>query len=618
MNDSRVQFWLNQLKALPTSLSRPHWELPTEAWSFALRNHPDKDYVKFILFNNNNGWTITKNENIECKGTKENYKAKVDFIVTALEKVYKRVTSNYIWGPFTSIEQLPTELHDPTFWPQFYKEELGGLNPKVRILTDFSNSTLGPSFNDNLTQDEKTCSYVTIKNIIRTIWENKLVWLWAMDAHEAYYRVPIRDRFLRYMGFRLCGLIFFYTCLVMGMASSCQVYSEFANVVCWIIINNEQHLFLNNNNPLLLHYIDDFFSGHQSLAGAILQYNAVLWWWQFLGIPTQIKRCIKPTRILPYLGYIFNTFTMSLSIQPRRLAKYKTTAQKIKYLFKQKIKVKVNHLQSMVGQFRSIQVVYPYIIPFLRRWEAITSRMDKDTYIEITKPMIDHLDVVLAAVDDATHNSVPFEWLLFPAKIATVQFITDAATGFGVGGYIHTKNGDIFQTKWKSTNNWNQFKFKPDIVFMELLGVVAAVQLFAQQYHSQPILLRCDNWAVCAIFAKKCACFYRPDLNALMAVLCTILSKYHIWAWITHIRGVDNKLADALSRFEPLPLNTVPFKLQKKPLPSTKVVESLLDCYYDHYDYLTRFKPISDCDCDESGKGKTIHNIVNGIQPYKD
>ena len=155
----------------------------------------------------------------------------------------------------------------------------------------------------------QSITYLSLREILVTIVEGNLQWMWAIDALEAYYRVPIKDKYLRFHGIKLAGMTFFFCCLVMGMAAACKVYTEFADVVAWIVTDNNKHLFTQFLNGwdesdgirnLLLHYIDDFSSGHPTKIGAEAQFKAILWWWRLLGIPTQDRKCIHPTQRLPY------------------------------------------------------------------------------------------------------------------------------------------------------------------------------------------------------------------------------------------------------------------------------------------------------------------------------
>ena len=45
------------------------------------------------------------------------------------------------------------------------------------------------------------------------------------------------------LGIKLCGMYFFYCSLVMGLAPSCRVYTEFADVVMWAVIHSNSAIF---------------------------------------------------------------------------------------------------------------------------------------------------------------------------------------------------------------------------------------------------------------------------------------------------------------------------------------------------------------------------------------
>ena len=61
--------------------------------------------------------------------------------------------------------------------------------------------------------------------------------------------------------------VFYYTCVIIGLASACQMYNEFADYIVWIIIAQHAHLFIATidgiENVLIKHYLDDFIIGHQ-------------------------------------------------------------------------------------------------------------------------------------------------------------------------------------------------------------------------------------------------------------------------------------------------------------------------------------------------------------------
>jgi len=197
-----------------------------------------------------------------------------------------------------------------------------------------------------------------------------------------------------------------------------------------------------------------------------LQFRTVKLKWGALGIPANDLKCIAPTRTLEYLGYIFNTLRWTLDIPKARILKYLTNARAVRVHAYSRKRIKNRVLQSLVGQFRSLQVVYPYIIPFLRGWESITSRNTSNARVEITPRMLTDLELIEVAINDARYNAMPMRWIVYPRDAADFTIVTDAATTIGVGGYLHVNGGRWYKRMWADTSRWSTHEHKPDIVFM--------------------------------------------------------------------------------------------------------------------------------------------------------
>ena len=627
-NDPEIAALIKKLEAMePPQIITSH-NLNQFYWKWALRNHPDKELVAKTLDNVDKGWTPTE-QPLVCSGMRRNYEAALGSIRFGLKKLIERLDKNYVMGPYASESELPEILENPTIWGQFFKNEDkikdGKLILKRRLLTDFSDESMGVSFNDCLTQAEKTTAYPTIPHLCKWILDNNMVWLWSMDAYEAYYRVPVRKQFMRHLGFRCVGFLFFFTCLVMGMASACKLYTEFADIVCWIIIHNSADIFksLITQQVLLKHYIDDFIGGAPMKTKAQLQFRTVKTNWNALGIPANDLKCISPTRKLAYLGYIFNTWTWCLEIPQHRIRKYTINAEEVRKHAYSHTKIRNRILQSLVGQFRSLQMVYPYIIPFLRSWESITSRNAPNAMVRITPRMLTDLKVIEVAVNDARNNTMPMRWIVYPRDSADFTLVTDAATTLGVGGYQHKNGGLWYKRMWADTKRWSTHKYRPDIVFMELLGVVAPLIMWAKEWKSKAVHVYCDNSAVVSLLISKCACFRRPDLNALLAKLATIAIRGRFYVWIDHIEGAKNKVSDNISRNVEwteedmrtcaATIGKEPVRLAREEWQCTAMIEELLDCFYDNIEELMTLRhQKAECSCDmDQWRQCAVHKAVN-------
>jgi len=86
------------------------------------------------------------------------------------------------------------------------------------------------------------------------------------------------------------------------------------------------------------------------------------------------------------------------------------------------------------------------------------------------------------------------------------------------------------------------------IVWKELYVIVCAVHSWGHLWTKQKILFHCDNAAVVDIWCKGST--RDPETMALVHMLYLRAACHNINIIITHISGVNNCIADSLSRFQ--------------------------------------------------------------------
>ena len=268
--------------------------------------------------------------------------------------------------------------------------------------------------------------------------------------------------------------------------------------------------------------------------------------------------------------------------------------------------MKTRDIMTIVGQFRSIQCTYPYIVPFLRRLEEAIARKARSNYhgdIRITMEMVKDIDVIRTAVY-ASKRPMSFEWFLKvkERKVCDVEVYTDAATTIGVGGFVNQDGGGHFQFLWREYPEWND-RHHPDITYMELFGVVLAAKLWGKRFNRLAVGFWCDNWASVMMAIRKVACFHRRDLNDLLRELCQSVMKHDHHYWIRHIPGVKNIIADAISRNEIVPAAAMRQQgiqyLEKQRTDCRQMAIEMLDrTWFKHTHYIQRVRHEKHCHCD--------------------
>ena len=155
-----------------------------------------------------------------------------------------------------------------------------------------------------------------------------------------------------------------------------------------------------------------------------------------LGIPTQLRKCASPSTKIKYLGYNFDTIKEEVSMPSDKIYRYLSDVNWLIDAFLSKRRVKIITFQKIVGKLRSLQNVYVYMIPFLRRLEEIcSSHSNNHHFTKIDGETYRDLLFIKKLLLDASQNSMPMKFLLHPKDNCDVKVLTDASTKFGVGGY---------------------------------------------------------------------------------------------------------------------------------------------------------------------------------------
>ncbi len=115
---------------------------------------------------------------------------------------------------------------------------------------------------------------------------------------------------------------------------------------------------------------------------------------------------------------------------------------------------------------------------------------------------------------------------------------TDASSEIRYGAFW---NGHWIQARWLQALQQHSIQWK------ELYAVVMACEVWGHLWPNKRILFYCDNMAVVHLWRSGLS--KAPFLMHLVRALFFVAAKHNFHVSITHIAGVNNSIADALSRF---------------------------------------------------------------------
>ena len=125
-----------------------------------------------------------------------------------------------------------------------------------------------------------------------------------------------------------------------------------------------------------------------------------------------------------------------------------------------------------------------------------------------------------------------------------LQLYTDASGSLGYGDFLAR---EWFQRHWLPHYTLSQ-KMGISIECQELFSIYLACILWGPRWSGKRIRMWCDNKSVVAGINPKH--FKSPRVMDLIRAITLLTLQYNFAFTATHIPGLDNSIADSLSRFQ--------------------------------------------------------------------
>lgn len=494
-----------------------------------LHGYPDKDFVKYLITGLREGFdtglTAVPSVSFQCPNL---LSAKRDpsTVDTLLEG---EVQKGYLLGPFStppfeSYRINPIGLAEKKF------------SGKKRLIVDFSaphENDDHPSINSLIRKEDFSLKYVKIDDAIQKIREfGPGSMLCKTDIVDAFKLIPIHPTLWHLHGVCWKEKFYFYKRLAFGCRSSPKIFDTLSVAICWIAKNNY-------GLEVILHLLDDFLTVDRP--GNCAQRTMALLTHIFgkLKIPLSPPKTIGPALALEYLGIILDSQKMEARLPQEKLTRLRQVLKDFLALKSCTRKQAQRLLGYLVFACRVIPIGRPFISQFIS--------LIKQT----------HSHHYRVSVDDECRKDL-LMWLHFlniwngislfvdktVTRAADLHLYTDASGTLGYGGFFQ---GKCFQGRWPS-NLECLTDGATSIAFKELFPIVMAAHLWGHAWSRKRIAFHSDNQATVAILNKGRS--PSPAINVLMRKL-SVMAATHGFAFSgIYIPGIDNGIADALSRFQ--------------------------------------------------------------------
>jgi hypothetical protein len=375
----------------------------------------------------------------------------------------------------------------------------------------------------------------------RKIHPNTALVLFKSDVSAAYRRLPLHPLWQIKQIVTIDNIRHVDRCTSFGGRGSCRDYTAFMGLVLWIAI------FVKLLADLF-GYIDDNFSFEEE--GNVMWYNPyccyyptkqtkLLMLWDEIGLPhDKSKQEYAP--VLRIIGFMVDPKLMRVSMDEEDRSRLIQQVSAFTAIAPGGTRRSLQEFQQLAGWINWSFNVFPLLKPALSNvYAKIGGKSETHAKIFVSKAVVGDLEWFLSHVR-RSKGVYLFEEVDWNAQQADVTMFTDACLS-GLG-FFFERSQEGFQCIVP------QDPPKNTIFYFEALAVVSAVDA-ATRLRPVPtrLLIFSDNTNTVDMFHSLRAL---PPYNNLLKFTVSLLLEYKIALRVAHIAGVDNVVADSLSRFE--------------------------------------------------------------------
>ena len=390
------------------------------------------------------------------------------------------------------------------------------------------------SLNANIPIEEFTLQYIRIDDAIALILKHGPgCYMTKTDIESAFRIIPVHPDDWELLGMSWKGHYYFDKALPFGLRSAPYLFNQFSDALEWVVKN---HL----NIPSIIHILDDFFIAQpppSSVCATAL--CRVLTLFEELNVPLAPNKTFRPTQVLEFMGITLDSVRMEARLPLDKLCH----ARSLLASWASKQTCHLRDLQSLIGTLQfACRVISPGR-PFMQRIINLTrgdSSPKRKLYLtpEFTK------DILMWQFFLEKWNGVSLFLPPFTQSSPEIHLFTDAAGAIGFGAFF---DNQWLQGEWLPSHQLNPAS-GISITWQELYPIYLACMLWAPLWSNKRICFYCDNQAAVAILSSKSSKI--PRIMNLVRLITLQTLQFNFTFTAKHVPGVDNGIADSLSRFQ--------------------------------------------------------------------
>lgn len=461
---------------------------------------------------------------------------------------------------FQAVVELPNEHHC-----EFGVQPLHAIiksGKKPRLVIDLSRN-----LNDHLAY--KYFSYSTVREAVELSTPD--CWYGKLDLSNCFLSFPLHPSAWPHFIFCFEDKLYQFRRMPFGLSSAPRICTLLLSVVAFYLKHNLAV-------PIdLIRYLDDFLFITRSKAAMQHTLSAAQQAISAFGLVVNQDKTAGPAQQLEFLGIQLDSVAQTLSLTPARIQELLTLLAAAPSAGK----VKPSFVESLIGKLQFAATVLPGARPFVRRM------LDFQQALRRKKEAVDEKQSSPALQTEAEARQLYFQQKHTPVKpskgfhqdvrfwqahllhwngrarwrsaqSAPFCFASDASLA-GFGFYLESTPAHIDTSAWSahlrvgagfsgvySPAHWRLHRDTGQMTWCEMFAVYAALHTYRSILRDSCVLFFVDNETDVFILNRQAT--GSRQLAGLLREIYTIALHYNISIYAKHRSGVDNILADFLSR----------------------------------------------------------------------
>lgn len=445
-----------------------------------------------------------------------------EFIMQYLQKElnYQAIIGPFKYNPFIGTELILSPLNTVP------KSTTGDR----RVILDLSfpqeNSVNSHISKDVYLGEQINLKYPSVDSLVDLIKQKgKGCHIFKRDLKRAYRQIPIDPGDVHLVGFHWRNHLFVDRVLSMGLRSSAYFCQRVTSVITYIMAQS---------GYMILNYLDDFAGAETpNVAEHVFNYlGSVL---KNCGLEESVEKACPPCTCMTFLGVLFDTETLTLSVTEERVAEILLLVQE----WLNKSEATLRELQSLLGKLHFIsncirpgRLFVSRLLTWLRSLPDDKNKHVIPCYVKKdllwwSQFLVSYNGVSMMSLEDWTQPD---------------ECLESDATLKSCGGWFIQKR-EFFHVEFP------QFILELELSInqFELLAVMICVKVWSSEFNHKKILLKCDNQSTVSVLNSGSSrdAFMQGCLREIQFYA----AKYEFEVRSVYFPGVENRTADLLSRW---------------------------------------------------------------------